>query len=204
MDLHGGFVHLAQHQVIDGLQAALNALFNRIALFGAGFFQHPVHHFGFVSGVTDADAQPPVVGAAQLAVDVAQPVVACVAAAQLELGFASRQIQLVVGHQNFLGRNLEKPCQAGYRLARFVHEGLGLQQPDGLALYRGAGHQSEIAALQLQAHAQLTRQTIYPPETGVVACVFVIRARIAQAHQQFDHAFLQQKSPLWAGFSARC
>jgi hypothetical protein len=53
--------------------------------------------------MADADAQPPVVAGAQLRVDVAQAVVAGVAAAELELGLAGHHVEFVVHHQDLLG-----------------------------------------------------------------------------------------------------
>jgi hypothetical protein len=45
-----------------------------------------------------------------------------------------------------------------------------------------------VAALGLQRDLEFTRHGIDEPETGVVAGVFVFRAGIAQADEQFDHA----------------
>ena len=114
MDLYRGLVHAAQHQIGGGFQTAFNAQFNRVALFWAGLFQDPVHHFSFVAGVVDADAQSPIVCAAQLPVDVAQAVVPGMAAAQFQFGFASGQVELVVRHQNFLRLDFEEPGQTGH------------------------------------------------------------------------------------------
>jgi hypothetical protein len=97
-----------------------------------------VHHLGLDAGVANAQAQPPVVPRAQLGVDVAQAVVARMAAAALELGLAGHDVEFVVDHQDFFWADLEEARQCCHRLARQVHEGLRLQQPHGLALHRGA------------------------------------------------------------------
>ena len=94
-----------------------NAVFNQGALLGRRFFQHPVRHIGPVAGVADANAQPPVVVGAELGMDVAQPVVAGVAATALEFGLSWRQVQLVVHHQDFGRGDLVKTCQCRHRLA---------------------------------------------------------------------------------------
>ena len=119
--------------------------------------------------------------------DVAQTVVAGVAAAKLELGLPGHDVQLVMRHQDFLGRNLEKPGQGGHRFAGQIHEGQRLQQPDGLPVHRGAGHLAVVAFVQTERHLQLARERFNPPEAGVVARGFVFGAGVAQANKQFDH-----------------
>ena len=52
--------------------------------------------------MADAEAQAPVVAAAELGVDVVQAVVAGVAAAELELDLAGQQVELVVRDQDLL------------------------------------------------------------------------------------------------------
>ena len=110
-----------------------------------------------------------------------------VAAALLELGLTGGQIQLVVGDQDFLGRDLVEARQRRDRLAGEVHEGLRLQQPDAATLHVGARHQAVIAALGHQLHAQRAGDGVDPPEAGVVARGFVLGARVAEADEEFDH-----------------
>ena len=102
-------------------------------------------------------------------------------AAQLELGFTGRDVEFVVRHQNLLRLNFEKFRQSADRFARQVHVGLRLKQPNGLAVDGGTGHQAVIAALGHQRHFEFSGHSIDPPESGVVAGVFVFVARIAQA-----------------------
>jgi hypothetical protein len=68
------------------------------------------------AGVAYAQAQAPVGGAAELGMDVAQAVVAGMAAVELELGLAGRDIELVVCDQNFLRGDFVKARQRGHRL----------------------------------------------------------------------------------------
>ncbi|MCY1377762.1 hypothetical protein D9M69_653520 [compost metagenome] len=136
----------------------------------------------------DTDPQPPVVGAAQLGMDVAQTIVASVSAPFLELHFAGWQVKLVVHHEHFFRRNLEKPSQRTHRFAREVHEGLRLDQPHALASHGCARDQAEVTPFHLQRDLEQARRFIHPPETGVVAGVFVFRTRIAQAGDELDHA----------------
>ena len=131
--------------------------------------------------MADAQAQPPVVATAQLGVDVAQAVVAAVAAAFFQLDLAGGKVQLVVRHQDLLGLDFKKPCQRPHRFARQVHKRLRLQQPQRLPLHRGAGRQAPVAALGLQLDFELAGEGINPPKASVVARGGVFRARIAQA-----------------------
>ncbi len=66
--------------------------------------------------MADTDAQTPVLGAAQLGVDITQTVVAAMAAALFELDLAGLEIQLIMNHQDFFGLDLEKPCQRRRRI----------------------------------------------------------------------------------------
>ena len=97
-----------------------------------------------------AQAQAPVGGAAELGVDIAQPVVAGVAAVELELGLAGGDVQLVVGDQYFFGGDFVKARKCGHRLAREVHKGLGLQQPDGVPIQGAASR----IAMEVAVHRQ--------------------------------------------------
>jgi hypothetical protein len=123
-----------------GLERARCAL-DQLALVGRGFLSTQLATSALCPGGRCPGAAP-VVGRAQLGVDVAQAVVAGVAAAELELDLAGHEVQLVVHHQDFLGLDLEEARQRGHRLARQVHEGLRLQQPHGLAVDAGARHQA--------------------------------------------------------------
>jgi hypothetical protein len=64
-----------------------------------------------VAGVAYAHAQTPVIGRAQLGMDIAQAVVAAMAAAELELDHAGLEVQLVMHDQDFLGLDLEEARQ---------------------------------------------------------------------------------------------
>ena len=137
--------------------------------------------------MADADAQPPVVAAAELGVDVAQAVVAGMTAALLELELAGFQVELVMRDQDLLGRDLEETRQRRDRLARAVHESHGLEQPDRLTFEIAAPGNAEIAAFRVQVDLEFACDRLQPPETGVVTGILVFRARVAQADQQFEH-----------------
>ncbi|MNV48225.1 hypothetical protein D3C71_1401210 [compost metagenome] len=119
--------------------------------------------------------------------DVPQAVVPCMAAAALELDLPWRNVQFVMHHQDFFGLDLEEACQRSHRLAREIHEGLWLQQPDALPMHRRARHQPVVAALGHQRGLEFARQRINPPETGVVAGGFVVWPRVSKAYKQLDH-----------------
>ncbi len=138
--------------------------------------------------MADAYAQAPVVAGAQLGVDVAQAVVAGVAAAELELGLAGNDVELVVCHQDFLRGDLEEAGEGGHRFARNVHEGQWLQQPDGVPGDGGAGDAPVVTLVEHGHHLEFARECLGPPEPGVVAGGFVFRARVAQADKKFNHS----------------
>lgn len=119
--------------------------------------------------------------------DVAQAVVARVAAAALELDLSRGNVELVMRHEHFVWRDLEEAGKCAYGLARGIHEGLGFEQPDRVAAHIRACHQAEVAALGHERDFQVARQFVDPPESGVVSCGFVLGAGIAQANKQFDH-----------------
>ena len=64
--------------------------------------------FGKYTRVADAQPQSPVVGGAELRMDVAQPVVARDAAARLHPHLGGRQLDLVVKHGDLALRELEE------------------------------------------------------------------------------------------------
>jgi len=65
----------------------------------------------------------------------------------------------------------------------------GLQQPNGLPVDGGACDQAVVTACRMpRLTLSCTCQCVHPPEAGVVAGAVRIRARVAQADKQFDHA----------------
>src|SRR6266403_953549 len=76
-----------------------------------------------------AQAQPPK-GLADMRDGVAQSVVAAVSSTLLQANAAHRQIELIVRHQNILGRNLVEVAELAHRHAAAIHICRGLQQDD--------------------------------------------------------------------------
>jgi hypothetical protein len=183
----GGLVHFAGEQRGHGLERARNALFDRGALVGRRLFQHPVDDLGLHARMPDAQPQAPIVARAQLGVDVAQAVVARMAAAELELGLAGQHIELVVDHEDFVGRDLEEARQRGHRFPGEIHERPGLEQPHGLAMQVGARDEAVVAAVVGQREFQFAGERVDPPEADIVARGFVFGARVAQSDEQLDH-----------------
>ena len=135
----------------------------------------------------DAQPQSPVVAGAKLRVDVAQTVVACMAATKFELGLARDHVKLVMGDQNISWGNLVKAGKRPDCAAAQVHEGLRLEQPQRPVPNRGARHQSLVVLVKGPGGFELQRQSVNKPEAGVVPGLFISRAGVAQAHHQADH-----------------
>ena len=106
--LGGGFVHLTAEQIGQCLDAAADGLVDGDACVLRWFLQHPAYDGFFVSGVANADFQAPILVASQLRMNVAQAIVASVAAAEFEFGLLGRNVELVMRHQNLLWLNFEK------------------------------------------------------------------------------------------------
>ena len=119
--------------------------------------------------------------------NIAQAVVAGMAAAELEPGLPGGNIELIMGYQDGCGLNFVKPGQASHRAAAQVHEGLGFKQPQGLAVDGGAGHQCLVVFVNHPVGFDLPCDRIGPPKTGVVPGLFVFWAGVAQAHHHADH-----------------
>ena len=183
----GCFFHVTSQKSGQCLERAVNALVNGDSVVLRGLFQHPVHDLVLVARMAHTQAQAPVVAATHLGVDIAQAVVTRMAATKFELDLARRNVELVVGNQDFLWCDLEETRQCANRLARQVHEGLRLQQPYGSAMYGGARNHAVVALVHRQTGLEFTSQRVYPPETGVVTGGFIFWARISKANKQFDH-----------------
>src|SRR5690554_1583715 len=112
---------------------------------------------------------------------IAQAVVAAVATTVLETGGAGGQVQLVVGDQNGLGRNLEKLRHGADRLTTAVHKGGGNQQAQVLPVQGDAGGQAVEFVLGRECRAVSVGQLGDKVGTGVVAGAVVFGARITQA-----------------------
>lgn len=99
--------------------------------------------------------------------NIAQAVVAGMAAAKLEPGFPGGNIELIMGYEDGRRLNFVKPGQASHRAAAQVHEGLGFKQPQGLAVDGGAGHQCLVVFVNNPAGFDLPCDRIRPPKPAL-------------------------------------
>ena len=110
-----------------------------------------------------------------------------VAATELELDLAGRDVQLVMRHQDLLRCNLEEARQRCYGFARHVHESLGLEKPDRLPAHGGAAHQAVIAFFHRQRGFQLTCKCVHPPKPCIVAGGLIVWPWVAESDKKSDH-----------------
>ena len=184
--------HVAVQKIWHGAQAAVYSLANADFVVQRRYLQDPIDHFVFGSGVAYAQAQAPVGGAAELGVNVAQPVVAGVAAVELELGLAGGDVQLIVRDQHFVRGNFVKARQRRHRFAREVHKGLGLQQPDGVSIDGAAARVAMEVAVHRQSDFERSGQRVDKPEPGVVARRFVALPRVTKTDKKSQGLCLHQ------------
>ena len=134
-------------------------------------------HRVLVAGM--ADAQPdPTIGLAQMAVDRAQSVVPGMAATLLQPAFSGGQVQLVMEDHDIVRRQLPEIDRRPDRLARQVHEGLGLQEHHLLGPQPALADQPLMRALP-RPEAMVGGDPLHRHEADVVAVGRIFRARIA-------------------------
>jgi hypothetical protein len=103
--------------------------------------------------------------------------------ALLEAHIAGGQIQFIVNDQDAGGGYFVEAGQCSNGQPRTVHEGIGLEQPHGLALVVPPGDSTMKGFVDLQVELVLPCKLIDPPEADVVSGLRVFIARIAQANQ---------------------
>src|SRR5688572_2479533 len=118
--------------------------------------------------------------------DVAQAIVAAVAARFLEPHRAAGKIDLVMRHQHLRRCELVETQHAGYGSAAAVHEAHGLHQPDILAADSHAREFRLVLALGAEGAAMPARQLVHQPEAGVVARACVFGPGIAQPDNDLE------------------
>ena len=191
MNLRHRRAHLARQQQARRVERFGDALVDQLPLGQRRFAQHIAGHVRLDARMADAQPQPPEIRRAELRLHVLQPVVPTIAATLLELHLAGLDVQLIVNRQDFFWRDLEEARQRRHRLARQIHEGHRLQQPNRLRCgVVHAGDQAVVTALDLQARAKLAGEFVNPPEAGVVAGVCVFRAGVAEAYKETNHGWI--------------
>ena len=88
IDYAHGLFHLTGKNIRYDTQTVVDGLLNGYAVFEGWFLQYPVDNFWLAAGMADAQAQPPVILAAQLGVHVTQTVVAGMPTALLQFYLA--------------------------------------------------------------------------------------------------------------------
>src|SRR5690606_36215148 len=167
------------------LESPVDAGVEQFLLAARGAAEHEVGHQAGMAGVAYAQTQAvEIVAVAELGDDVAQAVVATVAAAFLEPGGARGKIEFVVGHQNRLRLDAEEASQCCDRLAAAVHVRGGDQQTNVPALMAELAAQAEILLVERQTDLFAIGQALNEKGPGVVPRLVVFRAWITQANDQ--------------------
>ena len=112
--------------------------------------------------------------------DVAQAVLATVAAVELQPRGARRQVQFVVDDQHVLRLDLPVAQCGRDGLAGEVHERGRLEQPQRLAADVDLGRLAEQLGFEPEADALALREGVHKPEPGVVPGPGVFGSGIAQ------------------------
>src|SRR5690348_1950191 len=184
MQLLHRLVELAVHGQRQRIKRAGDAVEDRVLVLRRRPAQHPRGDLVLVAGMADAETQAVELAVTQVGHDVAQAVLAAVAAVELHSRGASREVQVVMRDQALLRRNLVVAQRGSDRDAALVHEGGGLEQPHRLA----ADAQLAALAVQLAVEAPalvLTRrQGVHKPEPGVVPGSEVFGTGIAQSDDE--------------------
>src|SRR5690348_1067561 len=148
--------------------------------------EHPRRHAIAVARVADADAQAMELPVPELRDNVADAVLAAVAAVEFQTRGAGRQIQVVVHDQQFFGRELPVIQRRHDRAAAFVHEGCGFDHPHLLAADRNAASLRVQAILETETLPRAGRQHVGKPEAGVVAVAQIFGPGVAEAGDEAD------------------
>ncbi len=114
----------------------------------------------------DADAQAGEVLALDGVNDVAQAVVAAVAAARPQADVPHRQLEVIADDEHLLRRQFVALEKAGRRIAAAVDEGSGLGQHQGLVVYLPLAYPGRAGALE--ADVPVAGQSPDAPEAHVV------------------------------------
>src|SRR3989344_4329998 len=179
-------LELAMHDVRDmGLGAGDGRIDQRL-LRRRRLFQNVRHDLRGVAGMSYADTQTRVVGIVELFGNIDQPVMAAVAAADFQPHGSRRQVQFIVHHENFRGRDFVIVGESGDRVTAVIHEGLRLKQPDVLAAHGQLADIRRKARFVVQFLAGRIQQDVQKTEPGIVPGFRILRARGPQANDERD------------------
>ena len=107
------FFPFAGNDVGYGLQGFGNGIVNLSAVFRTGFVQDIADDEVAVARVVDTEAQAVIVGRTEPCLNVFQPVVSAVSAAEFELNPAARNVEFVVDDEDFFGFDFIKLRKGG-------------------------------------------------------------------------------------------
>src|SRR5690606_39233078 len=163
---------------LDGVRDRGN---DQLFLFGRSALEHVVHDLVAAprSRMADADAQPPEILADVLG-DVADAVVAGMAAIELQLRAARRQIDLVVYDEDVRRLDLVVAHGGGDGLPAQVHVRQRLQQPDPAARDRQLRRLAVQLLVLREACPMLAREQVREPEARIVPGELILRPGIAE------------------------
>ena len=130
--------------------------------------------------MADAEPQAPEIRAT-VRDRVAQPVVAAVAAAELEPRDARRKIELVVHDQHFRERRLHVVHQRADRESAAVHVRLRLEQRQLAPLDLHAGDLAVVTRMRAEFGALGARERVHEPEPRVVPREPVLGPGVAES-----------------------
>lgn len=107
---------LAIDEIGQGGQTGVDGSVNGTALGLAGFFQHIIDHFVFITRVADADTQAVEVGT-EFGLDVFEAVVATIATALFKAQVADWDVEFIMCDQDAFNGDFVKLAQGLYALA---------------------------------------------------------------------------------------
>src|SRR5579871_3045008 len=119
-----------------------------------------------------------------MTLDVPQPVMAAMSAAGSKAQLAQRQVDIVADHQQIGEDRLVEVNDLANALTAQVHEGLGLDEENLLAILVELGDPG-LKAILKTAHSRATGQAVHHHEADIVPRVRVPPAGIAQAYDDF-------------------
>ena len=182
-------IEIARQKTIEVLDQIVYAVINRQLVVRVGTVQDKIGHALCeveAARVAYAQACSPEFGTAQVGVYVFEAIVAGMAPALLDFQLPGQQIELVVGNQDFVCLQFEETRHGTHRLTGKIHVGVGNQQKNIVAVFFGFCKTTGKMFFELKWAIKLLCQLGKQPGTRVVAGVFVLRARIAQARNESD------------------
>ncbi|MNE59628.1 hypothetical protein D3C80_1547360 [compost metagenome] len=139
--------------------------------------------------MADANAQTVEVRViTEFTLNIFQTVMAAVTATEFNFRHARRDIQLVMGDQNFIRLNAVELRHCQYCFAAEVHKGGRHQQTHVLTGQRQAGGIAKKLTFFFQLLVVLAGEEVDVPGTGVMAGLGVLGAGIGQSNDQFNAA----------------